>query len=178
MKSWKIKKTKTIIQDDWISLEAHSCETSNGLLIEPYYVLNPRDWVVIIAQNAKGEFIIEQQYRHGIQKFCFEFPAGNLEEGEDPLDCAQRELIEETGYYGGEWTYLTKFAVNSANHSNYAHFYFAKNVQAGPAMQADEQEELEVYTWTKATLLQKIQQGHFINPHHLAGWLRFALRDS
>ena len=173
LKPWKINSKKNIVKDEWCHVEAHDCQTDSGVKISPYYVYKPKDWVVIIAFDCSGDVVIERQYRHGIEKFCYEFPAGNIEPGEDPLECAQRELMEETGHRKGEWEFLGKFAVNSANHSNYMHAYVAKNLERGVAVQADIQEELECMSWSVGELYSKIDDMEFQNPHHLAVWYKY-----
>lgn len=117
--------------------------------------------------------VIERQYRHGIEKFCYEFPAGNIEVGEDPLDCAQRELLEETGHHGGDWVSLGRYAVNSANHSNYMYAFYVKNLKAGVAVQADIQEELECFSWSLEEFDRRVDDMEFQNPHHLAIWYKY-----
>lgn len=54
----------------------------SGLEIPDFYVEELPDWVNVIAITKDGLFVIEEQYRHGIQKVCFELPAGELEPGE------------------------------------------------------------------------------------------------
>jgi ADP-ribose pyrophosphatase len=56
------------------------------------------DVAVIIPQLQNGKFIIERQYRHALEKYNYEFPAGHMDPGETAMDCARRELEEETGY--------------------------------------------------------------------------------
>ncbi|NMA91567.1 MAG: NUDIX hydrolase, partial [Firmicutes bacterium] len=53
--------------------------------------------------------VMVKQYRHPVSEVLWEIPAGLLEPGERPLDCARRELAEETGFKGGEWRFLLQF---------------------------------------------------------------------
>ena len=82
--------------------------------IEPeYYVLEYPDWVNVIAITDDGMMILEKQYRHGIGCAAWEIPCGVLEKSDSsPLSGAQRELLEETGYGGGEWTLLDTLSGN------------------------------------------------------------------
>ncbi|MGA1974832.1 MAG: NUDIX hydrolase [Conexivisphaerales archaeon] len=54
--------------------------------------------VAILAFTPDGRVILEKQYRHSVKGYIYEVPAGTLEPGEDPAQCASRELLEETGY--------------------------------------------------------------------------------
>jgi len=62
--------------------------------------------VAIVATPSPESALLVHQYRHATGAFLWEIPAGKLEEGEAPLDCAHRELEEETGYRASEWTAL------------------------------------------------------------------------
>lgn len=62
-------------------------------------VIRHKGAVCIIPVCDDGQIIVERQFRYPINKVITEIPAGKLEPGEDPEDCARRELTEETGYY-------------------------------------------------------------------------------
>src|SRR4051812_26335428 len=65
----------------------------------PYYTLITRPYsVVILALTSDKHYILTEEYRHPIKKFLLSCPGGYMEEGEDPLNAAKRELLEETGY--------------------------------------------------------------------------------
>jgi ADP-ribose pyrophosphatase len=69
-------------------------------------VVNHPGAVVIIPQLEDGRLVLIEQYRFAVGETLLEFPAGTLEPGEAPLDCAKRELIEETGYRADHWRAL------------------------------------------------------------------------
>ena len=73
--------------------------------------------------TVDGRLILERQYRHAIGKVSTEICAGCVEEGESPLEAARRELQEETGYCGGEWTELLCLSPNSSTMDNYCYCY-------------------------------------------------------
>src|SRR3981081_726450 len=96
---WQIKASHVIHRDRWISLRADDWVTESGVEIAPYYVLEYRDWVHVVAITPSREVVLVRQYRHAIGEVSTEIPAGALDPGEtDSLAAAARELREETGY--------------------------------------------------------------------------------
>ena len=65
--------------------------------------------VVIVCQTRPDEVVLIKQYRYSVDEVLYEFPAGRIEKGEEPLPAAKRELTEETGYVAQEWSELSRF---------------------------------------------------------------------
>ena len=74
----------------------------DGTTAQREYIVHPGA-VMIVPLLADGRLVIERQWRYPLARVMIEFPAGKLEVGEPPLQCAVRELIEETGYRAAEW---------------------------------------------------------------------------
>ena len=74
----------------------------DGKQVTREYVIHPGA-VMIIPQLDDGRLVLERQFRYPMGQVMIEFPAGKLDPGEEPLACAQRELLEETGYSAREW---------------------------------------------------------------------------
>jgi ADP-ribose pyrophosphatase len=71
------------------------------------YQFRPHGKVVhIVALTARGEVVLERQYRHPVRKWLLEIPAGSVDPGEAVLEAARRELMEETGYSAKRWEVL------------------------------------------------------------------------
>src|SRR5574339_440912 len=78
------------------------CELSNGNLLNAT-ILEFNSWANIFALTPREEVVLIQQYRHGVQEVLWEIPGGVVDDGEDPLEGAQRELLEETGYTAAQF---------------------------------------------------------------------------
>ena len=91
-------------------------------------VLESVDWINIVALTKEGLSIMVDQYRFGIGARTLETPGGMVDPGETPLAAAQRELLEETGYGGGDWRSLGAVEPNPAIHPHLCHHFLADGV--------------------------------------------------
>ena len=102
--------------------------------------------VAIVAVDPEGMVTLVRQPREAARKQLLELPAGTLEEGEQPLESARRELEEETGLTGGTWRELVVFYTTPGFCRERMHLFVAEGVEPGPASpEADE--DLEVVRW-------------------------------
>lgn len=98
-----------------------------------FYVLESVDWVNVIPITDEGDVIMIRQFRHGTEEFSLEVPGGMVDPGEEPLEAAQRELLEETGYTCDELIPLGSVAPNPAIMNNRCHTFVA--LGARPAVE-------------------------------------------
>lgn len=67
---------------------------------EKYWIRDEKKVATVLAMTSQGEVILCRQFRQGPKKVLLELPGGLVNEGEDPIVSAERELLEETGYKG------------------------------------------------------------------------------
>ncbi len=110
-----------------ISLEKQEVLLPSGRVAEREIVHHPGA-VAIIALNENGEVLLEEQYRAALDDTIWEIPAGKLEPGESSLKCAQRELMEETGYEANQWKHLHSFYTSPGFCDEAVHLFLAEGL--------------------------------------------------
>lgn len=85
--------------------------------------------VAVVALTDDGRICLVRQYRTAIGRVTVEIPAGKLDPGEDPLACAHRELLEETGYSAQKMAYLTSIATSPGFTDEIIHIYMATGLE-------------------------------------------------
>ena len=112
-RKWKVLTSEYLARKPWFTVRHESLELPDGRRIPDYYVFEYPDWINVTAVTRDGRFVLIDQYRHGLGETSYEIPAGVTEPSDaSPLDAAQRELMEETGYGGGQWRLLTTLSAN------------------------------------------------------------------
>jgi len=168
-KSWRIISSDFLIQNKWLTVRKDYVRLPTGVEMDDYYVLEYPDWVTIIAITEDGKYVMERQYRHGLQRTCYELCGGTVEQGEDKLDTAKRELKEETGYEGGEWEFFSITAPNPAAMTNLCYTFLAKGVKKTSNQNLEKTEDIDVCEMTEEELLRvmesgEITQGDMLSP--------------
>ena len=136
------------------------------------FVIHPGA-VMIIAMLDDGRLVMERQYRYPVQQVMIEFPAGKLDPGEDRLVCAQRELLEETGYRAKEWAHAGVLHPVISYSTEFIDIWFARGLTQGER-HLDAGEFLDVFTATQDELLAWSREGLLTDAKTLTGllWLQ------
>ena len=139
------------------------------------YIVHPGA-VMIIAQLDDGRLVLERQYRYPVKSVMVEFPAGKLDAGEACLACAQRELLEETGYRASRWARAGVLHPVISYSTEFIDIWFAQGLTLGER-KLDEGEFLDVFTATPAELLAWCGNGQVTDAKTLTGalWLQNVL---
>ena len=136
-------------------------KTVYGLDFRPVGI-NSKDWVSIVVEH-NGKFLLVKQLRYGLMKNQIEFPCGMIENGEEPLAAAKRELQEETGIKlldDSQIKYYGKYAANPAFMNNYMHYYYV-NLDTAKFVQGetnfDEHEKIEKLWMDRNEFIDKVK---------------------
>lgn len=179
MKKWDKLNQEYLLRCKWLTVRKDTVELPNGVVLDDYYVLEYPTWVNVIAITEDGLFVIERQYRHGTASIDYEICAGTCEKGEEPLVTAQRELLEETGFGGGEWTLYGISTPNPAAMTNLNYTYLAKGVKRLSQPHQESSEDIEIMLISAAQVKKLLIDGKITQGCMLAMlWKYFACENS
>jgi ADP-ribose pyrophosphatase len=110
--------------------------------------------VVVIALDEERRVALVRQYRHAVNCYLLELPAGGLEPGESPLETAQRELREEVGVEAAAWTRLGSFFSSPGFASEILHVFLAEQLRPARA-EPDDDEDIVVVRYRLSELYEE-----------------------
>lgn len=153
-------------------------ELENGVKSVREFILHPGA-VAVVPVTDDNKIILVEQYRYPIKQKLLEIPAGKFDSpGENPLECAERELKEETGYEAKEYVYLGYIHTTPGFSNEIIHLYLALNLKRGDS-NPDEDEIINVYTEDFNDVMKKCINGEITDAKTIAGILKayFKLRE-
>lgn len=153
---WNITSSTYLYDTWWLKLRIDKgIFLKTGKYIERSVIERP-SFVVIVPLLTKETCIMTGQVRYGTQRYSLEFPMGFIDDGEDPLHAAKRELQEETGYSAEIWTNIGKQYSAPGFTNQQMHFFLAQKLKPGKKHQDDE-ESLEILIKPRKEVLTMIQ---------------------
>jgi ADP-ribose pyrophosphatase len=159
---------------NFLNIKKHATKLPNGHTIKLELVDHPGA-VLIVPFLIKDKVILLRQFRPVISSYIFELPAGTLEKGEQPLACARREIIEETGYSAKKFTRLGMIYPVPGYSTEKITMYKADDLtERGSACEADE--VIETLVVTKKMVRKLFAAGKIIDAKTICafahcGWL-------
>lgn len=177
MNSWKTQKRWTVLdQRPWLHVENHVVELPDGRLIPDWpWIITP-DYVNVVAVTSDERFICFRQVKYGVEGTTLGIVGGFVEEGEEPIKAAQRELLEETGYESPDWIPLGSYRVDPNRGIAMGHLFLARQARYVTPQNADDLEEMEMLLLTRPELEAALAEGEF----KVLAWaasVAFALRQ-
>ena len=164
-----------VYDGNFISVRKDSARLPDGSISTREYITHPGA-VAILALQDNGKLVMERQFRYAPQQEFIELPAGKIDHGEDILLCAQRELLEETGYVARDWMHLTT-AWPCIGYADERLEYFLARGLTHQGSQLDQGEFLEILELTLAESLEWVRQGKISDSKTIVGlfWLEKTL---
>jgi ADP-ribose pyrophosphatase len=168
----KILSTQQIYNGRIVNLELHDVELPNGEHSKRELVRHPGA-VAIVALDKNGDVLMVRQFRLAAGKILLEIPAGTLNPDEAPLDCAVRELQEETGYKPGKIEPMGGIFVAPGYTTEFIHLFMATELIESK-LDLDEDEFIELHHVSLKDALAQIESGEIIDGKTISGLLRAA----
>jgi ADP-ribose pyrophosphatase len=131
-------------------------------------VVRHRGAAVILPVLDDGSVLLVRQFRYPVDETLLELPAGTLESGEDPMECAARELTEETGFTASKLTPLGRFFAAPGYTDETLHAVAATGLVRVGGAQPDPDEVIEVVTIPRSEFFDRIESGEIRDAKTLA----------
>lgn len=161
----------------FIEVLKDTVQLPDGSVSTREYITHPGA-VAMLALLDNGNLVMERQFRYPLHREFIELPAGKIDDGEDILVTAQRELLEETGYVASEWMHLTT-AWPCIGYSDERMEYFLARGLKHVGRNLDEGEFLEVFELSPAEAMEWIRLGKINDSKTIVGlfWLEKVLNS-
>jgi ADP-ribose pyrophosphatase len=143
----------------WLTVYGDEVELPDGRTVAGFYSIDMPDHAIIVALTGDQQVVVELNYKHGPRQVCVNLPAGYLEPGEDPLEAAKRELLEETGYVAEDWSFLGAFAEDGNRGCGRAHIYLATGARRVAEPASGDLEEMVIELMTLPELFEASRRG-------------------
>lgn len=171
----KIISTENLYDGRVVKLDIHTVTLPNGNSAKREVVRHPGA-VAIVAIDDDNQILFVRQFRLPAGKIVLEVPAGTLEPNELPIDCAMRELQEETGYRANQLEPMGGIYTAPGYTTEFIHLFIARDLEEAPLEpDADEFVEVDRIPLTKA--LEMIETGEIDDSKTVTCLLRVAFRQ-
>ena len=163
---YKLVSSKEVFQGKHISVFDETWRNNAGFL-NNYDVVRSPDAVVIVALDDEGSVLLVRQHRAGAGGYVLECPAGGINIGELSIDCARRELREETGFASSSIEQIGNFWTIPGFASERMYVFLAKHLVFDP-LEPDDDEDLELLHIPFKEALSRARDGQFLDAKTIA----------
>lgn len=162
MESWKTISKKTLITfGKFMRVEQHAIELPDGRIIDDWPWLVGPDFVNVLAITNDDLALIFRQGKYGLDGLSLAPVGGYIESGENPLNAAKRELLEETGYVAEDWIDLGRFTVDPNRGVGTGYLYLARKAISLQKSVQDDLEEQELVLMSLKDVSRGLYEGQF-----------------
>lgn len=161
LEPWRVLASRDVYtHEPWLKVRVETLELPDGRQVE-FHQVDQQDFIIIFAETPDGRALMLRQYKHGARRVSLTFPAGAVDPGEDPLDAARRELLEETGYVSDEWVAFGDYVMQGNQRGCVAHLFQAKGCRKVAEADSGDLEEMRLELLTREELVAAAANGEF-----------------
>ena len=171
----RVNHRKSLHRGRVFHMDRENVRLDNGVTVDMDIIRHPGAAAVVPLTDSGRSMILIRQYRHAVGGYIWEIPAGTLCGEESPLDCAQRELIEETGYAADDWEKLGEVVPVPGYADERIHLYLAEGLR-GAEQRLDADEILDVHEMELEKILKMVDAGEIQDAKTLTGLFLFNRR--
>ena len=156
---WRVTASSYVVDSKFLRLRKDTIELPDGTVIDEYFVRETRGFVIIFALTRDRHVVLVRQYKHGVAQTLLELPAGAIDPGEEPIDTAVRELLEETGYEAESMELVRAYVTEPTSSNAVAHLFLARNAKKTQPQDLDVTENITVELVPLDNLRELVRNG-------------------
>jgi ADP-ribose pyrophosphatase len=160
IKPWRVLERRVLLErPPWFTVGEQDVELPDGEVLRDYNWITMRSFAIVVPLLDGDRTILARSYKLGVNAISLSLPAGYLEDGEEPLDGAKRELREETGHEAPEWLALGRYVVDGNYDSGSMHAFIAKGAAKVCEPNSGDHEEQELLVMPFRDAIAKLRSG-------------------
>ena len=163
--------TQQIYQGRAVNLRVDTVEKASGTTTTRE-VVEHSDCIAVVALDAQGSILLVRQFRHAVDRFLLEIPAGGIDTGEEPVDAVRRELQEEIGYFPQKIDKLGGFYSTPGYGTEYLHCFVATDLVPARLV-AEDTDDIELVRVSSDEIPRLIASGEICDAKSIAALLTF-----
>jgi ADP-ribose pyrophosphatase len=162
MTAWKTRQRRLVFsQPPWLEVEYHEVELPDGHVIPDWTWIKTPDYINVVVQTEGDQFLCFRQLKYAVDGPMLALVGGYIEPGETPLEAAQRELREETGYIAKDWQSLGDYVVDPNRGTAIGHLFLACQAKQAAEIESDDLEAQEMLFLSREELKSALLRGEF-----------------
>jgi ADP-ribose pyrophosphatase len=156
---WRVRSSSYVVDSPFMRLRKDEIELPNGTVLPEYFVRESVGYSLVVAMTRSREIVMVRQYRYAPDVITLELPAGGIDADEDPMECAKRELLEETGYTSPRWEALLNAYPEPVRSDAVAYAFIAYDAEQTHELALDPGESINVECYSIEDTLGLMRTG-------------------